>query len=174
MTRDGAGRRTVRPRPAPSGRRRPAVLLALLWLIAAVVSHHSLPGTALPMASSMPHPSAMRPAATQPAAAARHDGTPPRHAGSPHAHPADSRLGRAEPGHRPPGQPLVRQAQSDHADHGGAHCSSYDVRSEQFVSPPPLIGHARAPEHAAAVPPEPHRAGGPSPPDPAALSVLRI
>ncbi|MGG2461027.1 hypothetical protein ACO0M4_14600 [Streptomyces sp. RGM 3693] len=63
--------------------------------------------------------------------------------------------------------------QHEHHD-SGAHCSSYDVRSEQFVSPPPLLDHARAPRPAAPSWPGSRPAGGPSPPDSATLSVLRI
>ncbi|MFE6684975.1 hypothetical protein ACFVFQ_00705 [Streptomyces sp. NPDC057743] len=162
-TRGGTRRRAARPRRSPSGRRRPAVLLALLWLVVAVVSHHSLPGTTPQMASSMSHPaamshpSAMAQAAAQPMAAA-------------------PRLDRADPGpdHAHSGHPRISHAESEHADHGGAHCSSYDVRSEQFLPPPPLLGHTRAPECATTAPRGPHQTSGLSPPDPATLSVLRI
>ncbi|WP_274911604.1 hypothetical protein [Streptomyces sp. WZ-12] len=157
-TRGGTRRRAARSRRSPSGHRRPAVLLALLWLVVAVVSHHSLPGTTPRMASAMSHPSAVGQAAAQPMAAApRLDHTDP---GPDHAH----------PGHHP----RISDAQSEHADHGGAHCSSYDVRSEQFVPPPPLLGHARAPQCATGTPPGPHQTSGLSPPDPTSLSVLRI
>ncbi|MFK0295070.1 hypothetical protein ACIQU6_32000 [Streptomyces sp. NPDC090442] len=155
-TRGGTRRRAARSRRAPSGHRRPAVLLTLLWLVVAVASHHSLPGTAPQRAAAMSHPAAMGQAAAQPSAAV------PR--------PASAAPG---PDHTHPGHPRISHAQSEHADHGGAHCSSYDVRSEQFVPPPPLLGHARAPQRATGAPPGHHQTSGLSPPDPASLSVLR-
>lgn len=141
------------------GHRRPAALLALLWLVLSVIAHHDLPETAPAMAPAM---------ASAPAAV-----TAPPHApsGLAPAVPAPS-------GHRMPGPAHAGGAGHLHDDgapcSSGAHCSSYDVRSAHVVGPPPLLGTARAAHAAAPSAPGPRPVGGPSPPDPATLAVLRM
>ncbi|GAA2678643.1 hypothetical protein [Streptomyces lunalinharesii] len=141
------------------GHRRPAALLALLWLVLSVIAHHDLPETA---------PSPAPAVAVAPAAVTAHS----------HAPAGLAPAGHAPAGHRMPGPAHVGGAGHLHDDGApcpsGAHCSSYDVRSEHVVGPPPLLGTARAARAAAPSAPGPRPTGGPSPPDPATLSVLRI
>ncbi|MER6051534.1 hypothetical protein ABT168_29510 [Streptomyces sp. NPDC001793] len=157
------------PHPAVRGVRRPVALLAFLWLIISVVGHHSLPGDAVPMSmASMPRTSIVQEAADQSDSHHTRRTHLAQHTG--HAPP-----GLAHTGHTESGPVQSGQARSGHGHDGGAHCcSSYDVRSEQLVPPPALLGHARAPHHTAPSVPGPVPAPGPSPPDPASLSVLRI
>nr|WP_272921676.1 DUF6153 family protein [Streptomyces sp. SID8354] len=128
-------------------------------MILSVVGHHGLPGdavpTSMPVSMSMPMPiSSMPPTVAVHAAADQ----------------ANAQPDAARTGHTPAGH-----TQSGHAHDGGAACcSSYDVRSEQLVPPPALLGHLRAPHRTAPSVPGPAPAPGPAPPDPASLSVLRI
>ncbi|WP_275467455.1 DUF6153 family protein [Streptomyces noursei] len=138
---------------ARTGHRRPAALLAFLWLLLSVIAHHDLPETAPATAFA-------------PAAVATH----------PHA-PSGLAV-HAPSGHRMTGPAHAGGAGHLHDDgapcSSGAHCSSYDVRSEHVVGPPPLLGTVRTARAAAPPTPGPRPVGGPSPPDPATLSVLRI
>ncbi|MFE3651780.1 hypothetical protein ACFXO2_28890 [Streptomyces sp. NPDC059152] len=154
-----------RRRTAAPGRRRPAALLALLWLIIAVIAHHELPG---PLPATAPVQSVLT--ASGHAQSGR---TPSGHTRLGHAQPGDAQSDQARPG-RSQGVRAGHLHDSGAACPSGAHCSSYDVRSEHFVAPPPLLGTARAAHATAPSAPGPRPTGGPSPPDPAALSVLRI
>ncbi|WP_438484031.1 hypothetical protein [Streptomyces sp. S186] len=161
------------PHPAVRGVRRPVALLAFLWLIISVVGHHSsLAGDAvrtstspsMSMSMSMPMSMSMS-MASMPRTMTVHEA----------ADQSSARPDAAHTSHIQSGHPQSGHAQSGHAHDGGAACcSSYDVRSEQLVPPPALLGHTRAPHHTAPPVPGHVPAPGPSPPDPASLSVLRI
>ncbi|GGX39675.1 hypothetical protein [Streptomyces noursei] len=167
--------RTVRTRPGARGGRRATVLLALVWLTLSVIAHHDLPDTCTPMAamqsasSTQPMaavrsvPSARLVPSVHPAPSVRPLAAPHR-AGPDHGQPRHARTDRARSG----------EAQSGHGHDGGAHCSSYDVRAEQLVPPPPLVGQVRAPGPMSSCRSGAGPARGPAPPDPASLSVLRI
>ncbi|MEU5306223.1 hypothetical protein ACH4YO_14125 [Streptomyces noursei] len=172
--------RTVRARPGARGGRRATVLLALVWLTLSVIAHHGLPDTCAPMtamqsASSTQPMAAMRSVPSARPMAAVHPApsvrplvpvavAAPHRAGPDHGQPRHARTDRARSG----------EARSGHGHDGGAHCSSYDVRAEQLVPPPPLVGQVRAPGPMSSCRSGAGPARGPAPPDPVSLSVLRI
>ncbi|WEB38516.1 hypothetical protein MOV08_03800 [Streptomyces yunnanensis] len=172
--------RTVRTRSDARGGRPATVLLALVWLALSVIAHHGLPDTCAPMMAMQPAsstqstaampsvPSAQPPASLNPVPSVRPTVpvalAAPHRAGPDHSQPRHARPDRARSG----------EAQSGHGHDGGAHCSSYDVRAEQLVPPPPLLGQVRAPAPTPSCRSGAGPARGPAPPDPASLSVLRL
>ncbi|WP_372449159.1 DUF6153 family protein [Streptomyces montanisoli] len=138
--------------PRTAALRRPAALLALLWLLVAVVAHHSL---ASPSMTSAMHHGVVASVTAEPATH-----TPDDHSHYSH-HETD---------------PTASCAPSDagHPAGGMGHCSSYDIRAGQHLAPPPLLGrgqHLRAVAQPAAPPAS--FVGERSPPDLFVLSVLR-